>query len=189
MNTLSIVAFIASFFISLAGIIMGHIALGQVKKTGERGRGFALAGTIIGYVSLVATILVLILTFVFAGLAVSAANNAASELEQSSQELQSELESDAPSTDEASGDRSPEFCDAVNAASTVGNETNDDGTLNDAALAAFETLASTPSPNQAVYQRFAKIAADPLELQNDESPDTLVSDFTEAFTEDSLACM
>ena len=34
----------------LGGIIAGHIALGQIKRTGEGGRGMALAGSIIGYV-------------------------------------------------------------------------------------------------------------------------------------------
>ena len=34
----------------LGGIIAGHIALGQIKRTGEGGHGLALAGTIIGYV-------------------------------------------------------------------------------------------------------------------------------------------
>lgn len=49
-NTLAIVAFVGSFFVSLVGIICGHIALKQIKRTGEGGRGLALAGTIIGYV-------------------------------------------------------------------------------------------------------------------------------------------
>jgi hypothetical protein len=49
-NTLAIVALIASLFVSLAGVICGHIALSQIKKTGQSGRGLALAGTIIGYV-------------------------------------------------------------------------------------------------------------------------------------------
>ena len=44
--------FIIPLLGSLAGIITGHISLGQVKKTGEQGRGLALAGTIIGYVGL-----------------------------------------------------------------------------------------------------------------------------------------
>lgn len=50
-NTLAIIALISSFFISVLGIVLGHIALSQIKKTGEGGRGLALAGTIIGYVA------------------------------------------------------------------------------------------------------------------------------------------
>ncbi|MHB1172554.1 MAG: DUF4190 domain-containing protein [Lacisediminihabitans sp.] len=49
-NTLAIVALILGFVIPLGGIITGHIALGQIKKTGEAGHGLALAGTILGYV-------------------------------------------------------------------------------------------------------------------------------------------
>ena len=60
LNTLALVSFIGSFFISLVGIICGHIALSQIKKTGERGRGFALAGLIIGYVAIAITIIAII---------------------------------------------------------------------------------------------------------------------------------
>ena len=49
-NTLAIVALILGFLVPLGGIIAGHIALGQIKRTGEGGHGLALAGTILGYV-------------------------------------------------------------------------------------------------------------------------------------------
>lgn len=58
-NVLSIIALIASiaglfwllpFVGSLAGAIMGHISLNQVKTSGEQGRGMALAAVIIGWV-------------------------------------------------------------------------------------------------------------------------------------------
>lgn len=73
-NVLAIVAFVGSFFVSLVGIICGHIALSQVKRTGEKGRGFALAGLIIGYVSLAATVLIIAVSVIIAvasGLAVA----------------------------------------------------------------------------------------------------------------------
>lgn len=50
-NPLALVAFIGSFFVGLVGVICGHIALSQLKKTRETGYGFALAGVIIGYVT------------------------------------------------------------------------------------------------------------------------------------------
>ncbi|WP_425308323.1 DUF4190 domain-containing protein [Ammonicoccus fulvus] len=56
-NTLAIIALVGSFFISLVGIICGHLALNQIKQTGEKGRGLALAGLIIGYIGLVVGIL------------------------------------------------------------------------------------------------------------------------------------
>ena len=53
-NILSIIAFIIVFFgFSLISIILGFIGLNQIKKTGERGRGLALAAIIIGFVSIV----------------------------------------------------------------------------------------------------------------------------------------
>ncbi|MEI5584023.1 MULTISPECIES: DUF4190 domain-containing protein [unclassified Agromyces] len=59
-NVLAIVSLVSSFFISLVGIITGHIALSQIKKTGEQGRGLAIAGLIIGYVGLVVGIILAI---------------------------------------------------------------------------------------------------------------------------------
>jgi Domain of unknown function (DUF4190) len=49
-NVLAIVAIILGFVVPIGGIITGHIALSQIKKTGEAGHGLALAGTILGYV-------------------------------------------------------------------------------------------------------------------------------------------
>ncbi len=50
-NVLSIISLITSIFaISLVGIITGHIALSQIKKSGEKGHGLALWGVILGYV-------------------------------------------------------------------------------------------------------------------------------------------
>jgi peptidyl-prolyl cis-trans isomerase B (cyclophilin B) len=51
-NGLAIASLITSFFISIVGIILGHVALSQIKRTGENGRGLAIAGLVIGYVSL-----------------------------------------------------------------------------------------------------------------------------------------
>ena len=49
-NTLAIVALVLSFVVSIGGIVCGHLALSQIKRTGESGREIALAGLIIGYV-------------------------------------------------------------------------------------------------------------------------------------------
>ena len=54
LNTLAVVS-IASALTSIgavAAIITGHVALTQIKKSGESGRGLALAGTIVGYVTI-----------------------------------------------------------------------------------------------------------------------------------------
>lgn len=52
-NTLAIVSLVSAFFISLVAVITGHIALNQIKQTGEGGRGLALAGVILGYIGIV----------------------------------------------------------------------------------------------------------------------------------------
>src|SRR5206468_1584997 len=59
-NGLAIAALISSFFISLLGVILGHIALNQISRTGEGGRGLAIAGLVIGYAGIVIGVLVFI---------------------------------------------------------------------------------------------------------------------------------
>ncbi|MHA7270796.1 thioredoxin domain-containing protein [Arthrobacter sp. HLT1-20] len=55
-NTLAIVSLVSSFFVGLAGIVTGHVALSQIKRTGEDGKGLAIAGLVIGYVMTLATV-------------------------------------------------------------------------------------------------------------------------------------
>lgn len=49
-NTLAIVSLVSAFVVSIVAVITGHIALSQIKRTGETGRGMALAGLILGYI-------------------------------------------------------------------------------------------------------------------------------------------
>jgi hypothetical protein len=57
-NVLAIVSLVTSILgFSLVGIITGHIGLSQIKKTGEAGSGLAIAGLVIGYISLAAVVL------------------------------------------------------------------------------------------------------------------------------------
>ncbi|MBN9238807.1 MAG: hypothetical protein BGO97_03895 [Micrococcales bacterium 70-64] len=71
-NVLSIISLVTSIlWISLVGIITGHIALSQIKRTGEQGRGLAIAGLIIGYVGIVGAI---IFAIVWIGIAIAAAS-------------------------------------------------------------------------------------------------------------------
>ena len=64
-NTLAILALVLGFVVSIGGIICGHIALGQIKRTGEGGRGLALAGLIIGYVQTGIWLLIIIGYIIF----------------------------------------------------------------------------------------------------------------------------
>ena len=65
MNTLAILALVLSFVVSIGGIICGHLALNQIKQTGESGRELALAGLIIGYVMTGIGVLATIVSIVF----------------------------------------------------------------------------------------------------------------------------
>ena len=38
------------------GIILGHVARGQIKRTGEGGRGLATAALVIGYLQVAVTV-------------------------------------------------------------------------------------------------------------------------------------
>lgn len=77
-NTFAIISFISSitaFFFgitALAGIIFGHIALKQIRERGEGGRGFALAGLIMGYVFTGLFILSLLFIFTIIGIGAAA---------------------------------------------------------------------------------------------------------------------
>ncbi|KQW08437.1 hypothetical protein ASC66_05995 [Leifsonia sp. Root4] len=66
-NVLSIVAFVLSLIgFNVIAIVLGFIGLSQAKKNGQRGRGFAIAAVIIGFVSIVLFVLILIPFFVLA---------------------------------------------------------------------------------------------------------------------------
>lgn len=77
-NVLSIVSLVASVVgFGLVGVITGHIALGQIKRTGEQGRVLALIGLILGYVLIAAAVLGLIawlLFILFVGTVASVSN-------------------------------------------------------------------------------------------------------------------
>lgn len=55
-NTMAIVAMVLSLaglvtgITAVVGAILGHVALGQIKRTGEGGRPFALTAVIVGWV-------------------------------------------------------------------------------------------------------------------------------------------
>ena len=48
-NALAIISLISAFVVPVAGIVLGHLALSQIRRTGEAGRGLAQGGLIVGY--------------------------------------------------------------------------------------------------------------------------------------------
>lgn len=65
-NLFAILALVGAFVFPLAGLILGIIALKQVKETGEQGRGLALAGVIISAVYMVVAVIIIIASFALA---------------------------------------------------------------------------------------------------------------------------
>lgn len=49
-NGLALASIIVVWFSSLIGLILGHVALGQIKRTGEAGQGMALTAVVAGWV-------------------------------------------------------------------------------------------------------------------------------------------
>lgn len=64
-NTLAIVTIIAAFIVPVVGIVTGHIALGQLKTSGEQGEGLAKAGLIISYAYCAVVVVLLVISVVF----------------------------------------------------------------------------------------------------------------------------
>lgn len=48
MNSLSIAGFVVAFVANIVGVVLSVIALVQIRRTGERGRGLAIAGIVVG---------------------------------------------------------------------------------------------------------------------------------------------
>lgn len=56
-NTMAILSLVFSLIaLSVLGVIFGHIALKQIADRGESGRGLAIAGLVVGYLSIVLSI-------------------------------------------------------------------------------------------------------------------------------------
>ncbi len=65
-NGVAIAAIIMGFVLPIGGIIAGAVALAQIKRTGEKGRGLAIGGIIAGGVITVLTILATVAFVLFA---------------------------------------------------------------------------------------------------------------------------
>lgn len=60
-NGMAIASLVCSLFIPcvgwILGLIFGHIALSQIKRTGDEGRGLAVAGLVISYLALAGVVI------------------------------------------------------------------------------------------------------------------------------------
>jgi hypothetical protein len=51
---------IVPFFGGIPAVILGHVARGQIKRTGERGDGVAIAGLVLGYLWIALWVLIVL---------------------------------------------------------------------------------------------------------------------------------
>lgn len=72
-NTLAIITLIAAFVLPIAGIITGHIALKQLKTSGESGHALAKWGLILSYIFVGLGVLFAIIWFVIIAAVVATA--------------------------------------------------------------------------------------------------------------------
>jgi len=59
-NSLAIASLVCAFVFAPLGIVFGHLSLSQIRRSGEDGRGLAIAGLVIGYVVTIATIVAVV---------------------------------------------------------------------------------------------------------------------------------
>ncbi|QRY43871.1 peptidylprolyl isomerase [Mycolicibacterium nivoides] len=74
-NGMAVAALVCAVLFAPLGIVFGHISLSQLKRSGEQGRGIAIAGLVIGYVMTALAIVAVVLAVVFAFIVVKAAED------------------------------------------------------------------------------------------------------------------
>jgi hypothetical protein len=181
-NLFSLISFISAFFLSVPAVVMGHMALSEIKKTGERGRGLALAGLILGYLGTLAGLALTVLLIVVAlasptsGVLDSKAPSVIPQAAPAPTEAK-----DLP-TPAAEGAVSAHFCDVM-AGMRESEQTPED------MLNSYKRLGEVDSPNQQVYAEFYTFLADSQEGAPD--PDelqTILDKVQVASVSDSHAC-
>lgn len=60
-NAMAIAGFVASFMVSIVGLVLSIIGLNQINRTGEKGRGLAIAGIIVGALSTLLSVILIVL--------------------------------------------------------------------------------------------------------------------------------
>ncbi len=73
-NSMAIASLISAFLFAPLGIVFGHMSLSQIKRSGEDGRGLAVAGLVIGYVVTALTVITIVGVIVFTAMVVRYAN-------------------------------------------------------------------------------------------------------------------
>ncbi|CRZ14734.1 peptidylprolyl isomerase [Mycolicibacterium neworleansense] len=72
---MAVASLVCAVLFAPLGIVLGHLSLSQLKRSGEQGRGIAIAGLVIGYVMTALAIVLVVLGLVFAFIAVKVAED------------------------------------------------------------------------------------------------------------------
>lgn len=64
LNAMALTAFVVVFFASVVGLVLGYVALRQVERTHETGRGLALAAVILGWTGTIGFFLIAAALFI-----------------------------------------------------------------------------------------------------------------------------
>ena len=67
-NALAIAALVSAFLCTPLAIVFGHVSLAQIKRSGEQGRGLAIAGLVISYLLTAALVAMLLFGLLLARL-------------------------------------------------------------------------------------------------------------------------
>lgn len=61
-NTLAVISLVTGLLcFSIISVILGHIALGQIKRTGENGATLAIIGLVLGYLQIIAGVFLVLI--------------------------------------------------------------------------------------------------------------------------------
>ena len=191
-NLFSLISFISAFFMSVLAVVMGHMALSEIRKTGERGRGLALAGLILGYLGTLAGLGFIILMIVAAmasptsefSVFDSKAQSGITPPQPQSQET-AETEQLLPSEETVSA----HFCNVLASLNANTGESTDTAQTPDELLNSYRRLGEVPSPNQQVYAEFYAFVSDPQGAAPDPAETQAITDKVQvASVSDAHAC-
>ncbi len=74
-NVMAILSLVFAFVFSVLGVVFGHIALSQIKRTGESGHGLAIAGLVVGYIGVAIWVIYIIFFIVVIAAAASSTSS------------------------------------------------------------------------------------------------------------------
>lgn len=195
-NTLAVVAFVLAFFIPLLGIIAGAVAQKRIKKSGERGRPFAIWAVIVGVLGTIAGIVAIVSMVLAGGAFISALTGGGSQ--EAAFVEQAVTPEEQVRIDEAiaSGGGgvpghivSAELCTAIDNFAAVGGSAIMTDEVPAELITALDVLAAVPSPNQPVYAAFGAFLKDPNAVTNIADAQAIATNAAEAMQFDIATCM